>query len=155
MDVFDCPSPVQNGGTVPSVGFWDGRRARPGHQLGKWQHRLVFGWECKPEPLHLSSYLERCGISGEAAHGLICVDGILQRRKYSMSPSFCIDSPCRRTCQCHITHCCLAPSCSCCPLQACTWGQEDRRWACLVWVLKFNKYCSTFVLFDKKFLILD
>jgi hypothetical protein len=26
--------------------------------------------------------------------------------------------------------------------------------ACLVWVLKFNKYCSTFVLFDKKFLIL-
>jgi hypothetical protein len=26
---------------------------------------------------------------------------------------------------------------------------------CLVWVLKFNKHCSTFVLFDKKFLILD
>jgi hypothetical protein len=25
----------------------------------------------------------------------------------------------------------------------------------LVWVLKFNKHCSTFVLFDKKFLILD
>jgi hypothetical protein len=26
---------------------------------------------------------------------------------------------------------------------------------CLIRVLKFNKYCSTFVLFDKKFLILD
>jgi hypothetical protein len=26
---------------------------------------------------------------------------------------------------------------------------------CLVWVLKFNKHCSTFVLFDKKFSILD
>jgi hypothetical protein len=26
---------------------------------------------------------------------------------------------------------------------------------CLVVELKFNKYCSTFVLFDKKFLILD
>jgi hypothetical protein len=26
---------------------------------------------------------------------------------------------------------------------------------CLVWVLKFNKYCSTLVLFDKKFSILD
>jgi hypothetical protein len=25
----------------------------------------------------------------------------------------------------------------------------------LVWVLNFNKYCSIFVLFDKKFLILD
>jgi hypothetical protein len=25
----------------------------------------------------------------------------------------------------------------------------------LVWVLKFNKHCSTFVLFDKKFPILD
>jgi hypothetical protein len=26
---------------------------------------------------------------------------------------------------------------------------------CLVWVLKFNKHCSIFVLFDKKFSILD
>jgi hypothetical protein len=26
---------------------------------------------------------------------------------------------------------------------------------CLVWMLKFKKYCSTFVLFDKKFSILD
>jgi hypothetical protein len=25
----------------------------------------------------------------------------------------------------------------------------------LVWVLKFNKHCSIFILFDKKFLILD
>jgi hypothetical protein len=27
--------------------------------------------------------------------------------------------------------------------------------ACLVWVLKFNKHRNTFVLFDKKFPILD
>jgi hypothetical protein len=26
---------------------------------------------------------------------------------------------------------------------------------CLFWVLKFNRHCSTFVLFDKKFPILD
>jgi hypothetical protein len=27
--------------------------------------------------------------------------------------------------------------------------------ACLVWMLKLNKYCSNFILFDKKFPILD
>jgi hypothetical protein len=33
--------------------------------------------------------------------------------------------------------------------------QSDKFRARLVWVIKFNKHCSTFVLFDKKFLILD
>jgi hypothetical protein len=32
---------------------------------------------------------------------------------------------------------------------------EDRLRVCLVWVLKFNKHGNTFVLFDKKFLILN
>jgi hypothetical protein len=34
-------------------------------------------------------------------------------------------------------------------------GGRRKLRVCLVWVLKFNKYCSTFNLFDKKFLILD
>jgi hypothetical protein len=36
----------------------------------------------------------------------------------------------------------------------CMWHKKRIR-ACLLEVLKFNKHCSTFVLFDKKFLILD
>jgi hypothetical protein len=39
-------------------------------------------------------------------------------------------------------------------LSACVYLTADLR-ACLLEVLKFNKHRSTFVLFDKKFLILD
>jgi hypothetical protein len=48
--------------------------------------------------------------------------------------------------------CCVGEARSSLVLAACMLCKQR---VCLVWVLKFNKHCSTFVLFDRKFLILD
>jgi hypothetical protein len=44
---------------------------------------------------------------------------------------------------------------SCCTGIAAQMYQAKPLRGCLVWVLKFNKHCSIFVLFDKKSLILN